>query len=484
MRWPIRHQILVPFAAISLSIVMAVSLFSAYLATRRAERRVEVEVRRLGRTLQTSSFPLTDAVLEQLRGLSGAHFVVGDAEERIVASSGPPQRGPDLKTLNRTTAPVNDWRRLGLGPLVRVGNEDYFVSALTVDRRGRDGQSAVLHILYPESHWADSRREAALPPLLGGLATLTLSVLLSAVIAGRISRPIARLRLQVTRLANGDFATLALPARDDELQDLARSVNVLADQLVQMRHAIRRSERLTLLGQLSGALAHHLRNDITGTRMAVELHQRSCQEGDRESLAVALRQLELTEQHLQRLLAAGQPQEPRRCLCDVEEVVRHVVRLVEPSCLHRGIALSLALVANEGPPRPFPSEADAHQLRHLLMNLVVNAMEAAGAGGWVRVELENTATAVVVRLLDSGPGLPGEVAEQLFEAFVTTKAEGVGLGLAVARQIAESHGGRLSHTRRGGHTCFELLLPRAAGAALPDVGSGASTPAENAWLTC
>lgn len=479
MRWPIRHQILLPFAAISLFVVLLVSLSSAYLATRRAEQRVDVQVRDLGRTLLGSTFPLTDAVLGQMHGLSGAHFVFVDDTGRIVATSRPAMRGWRSKT-----PPVNDWRLLRLGPLVQVDADDYFASALRVEGRGPDRQTGTLHILYPESQWSNDRRQAALPPLLGGVATLLLCVLLSAVIAGRISRPISRLRRQVLRLANGDFATLPLPARNDELRDLAGSVNVLAEQLSQMRRAIRRAERLALLGRLSGALAHHLRNDITGTRMAVQLHQRHCTDGDGESLAVALRQLELTEQHLQRLLAAGQPRAPRRTCCDLEEIVEHVVQLVEPSCRHRNLTITAAPAkSGDGGAGAFQLMADADQLRHLLVNLVVNAIEAADAGGWVRVELERADAAIVVRVLDSGAGPPPELAGQLFEEFVTTKSEGVGLGLAVARRTAESHGGSLNFARRGEATCFELVLP---GADAPPAGDrcGPSNQEETVWLTC
>lgn len=480
MRWPIRQQVFVPFAAIVVIVVLAVGLSSAYLATRRAERRVEVLVRDLGRTLVNSSFPLTDAVLDQMHGLSGAHFVLVDKAGTAAAASQPAMRG-----FQPSIAAVNDWRLLTLGSPVRVGGEDYFASALRIEGRGPDRQIGVLHILYPESLWSDSRRQAALPPLMGGVVTLFVCMLASAIISGRISRPIARLRQQVLGLAKGDFATLDLPGRDDELMDLAGSVNVLAEQLREMRSAIRRTERLALLGQLSGALAHQLRNDLTGTRMAVQLHQKHCGGGDGESLAVALRQLEMTEQHLKRLLAAGQPQEPCRAGCDLEEIVEHVVALIEPTCRHRDLRLTFQpLKADKSESGEFRLYADEDQLRQLLMNLVVNAIEAAGAGGWVRIELERMEAMVALRVLDSGPGPPPEIAEQIFEEFITSKAEGVGLGLAVARRIAQSHAGALTYARRGGGTCFELRLPSPRKAQPPDASRGARAREVAAWPIC
>jgi signal transduction histidine kinase len=107
--------------------------------------------------------------------------------------------------------------------------------------------------------------------------------------------------------------------------------------------------------------------------------------------------------------------------------------------------------------------ADRDQLRQALMNLMLNALEAIGKEGWVRVEILADAAQVRLRVLDNGPGLSAEFAQRLGEAFLTTKPEGVGLGLAVARQVAEGHGGGIRYIRINDATCFELSLPLSGG---------------------
>jgi signal transduction histidine kinase len=134
---------------------------------------------------------------------------------------------------------------------------------------------------------------------------------------------------------------------------------------------------------------------------------------------------------------------------------------VAPACEHRGVALQ-ADAGDLG----IELQADADQLRQLLMNLLLNGLEAAGPKGWVRIELHRTQTEALIRVFDSGSGPQAHLVDRLFEPFVTGKPEGIGLGLAVAKKIAESHGGNIRYLG-GGPTCFEVRLPATAHAAEP-----------------
>jgi len=98
-------------------------------------------------------------------------------------------------------------------------------------------------------------------------------------------------------------------------------------------------------------------------------------------------------------------------------------------------------------------------LRQVLFNLVSNAIDAAGPNGRIEVRLQREGDMMTVDVVDSGPGIADQVAARLFEPFVTGKPEGVGLGLAVARQIVDAHGGRLFWSRDTDETCFRMELP-------------------------
>lgn len=448
MRWPLRFQILFPFAGVMLAVVVGVSLLDAYLSVRRTERQIERQLQGVAQTLLDATFPLTDAVLKQTRGLSGAEFVLTDSQGMLRAST--------ISQLDASVIPSTTGEgQLRLGQPVTLEDQHYEHAAVAVRSPKNPSAPAVLHILYPRHVLAEARWQAAYPPLVFGSVFLVVVIALAMAIAARLTRPILELRLQLSRLVHGDFRPVELPARNDEMADLVRSVNVLGGELDELRRVIKRTERLSLLGQLSGSLAHHLRNSVTGARMAVQLHQRQCGQIDQDSLAVALRQLSITESYLQRFLTAGQPSAPRRSACDLAQVVADVQALVMPTCAHRNVQFDCDLQSQS-----IELLADAGQLRQMLLNLVLNAVEAAGPRGWVRIDLGCDAMQVTLRVCDSGPGPEPELVDRLFETFTTGKPEGVGLGLAVARQVAEAHGGSVRYNGSG-PTCFEVVLPLA-----------------------
>jgi signal transduction histidine kinase len=363
----------------------------------------------------------------------------------------------DNPELPPAEAVVEDWETLRLGPRVVVGGRAYLGSGVRLPPRGDIPRGATLYILYPEDLWRSALWEAVRPSLvLGGFAGLA-SLVLAVAVAEHLGRRVRQLGRRTRQIAGGDFSPMPLPGRNDELRDLGRSINEMAEQLARLQETVQRTERLRLLGQVGGGLAHQLRNGLAGARLALQLHARDCRDGDGESLAVALRQLALLEAHLKRFLDLGHAGPLRREALSLRALVSETAALLGPRCRHARIDLRW-----RPPPDEFPVLGDAGQFEQLLLNVMGNAAEAAGPGGWVEVGLrreDGPAPVVVLEVSDSGPGPPPEVAAKLFEPFVTGKPEGVGLGLAVARQVAEAHGGRITWRREADRTCFRVDLP-------------------------
>jgi signal transduction histidine kinase len=452
MRWRIRYQLLVPPLLLLLGVV-GVSAWTAEASAQRARRRVEQRVREMAANFEDANYTLAGNVLLLIKHYAGADFV-------FIRKTGEPLR--TLETDKPFTPPAgavyeaaSDVR---LGPPILVGDKSYLCSGLRLRRQGKE--EGTIYILYPEGELHEAVSEARRPVLvLGGTAALA-SIVLAVVLGQSLSRRLRELERRTRLIAAGDFSTMPLPRRNDEIRDLTRSVNEMADQLAKFQETVKRTERFRLLGQVSGGLAHQLRNGVTGAKLAVQLYLREAAgQTDAAALDVALRQLTLLETHLKRFLDLGRHDLPRREMCSLTALANEAVDLLRPQCKHAHIDLRW-----QPPTEPFTLSGDLGQLQQLLLNLLGNAIDAAGPNGWISLEMQTEGTEpprVVVAICDSGPGVSDDVAERLFEPFVTGKPEGVGLGLAVARQVAEAHGGQISWERLPDRTCFRIDLPLA-----------------------
>jgi signal transduction histidine kinase len=457
MRWNIRYQLFSPLVILLLGVV-GISTWTALAAADGARRHIEEQVRDVFRTLREADFPLTPHVLDLLRGLSGAEYLLADQEGNCLAATLPVEssRLPAMPAID------NNRQALRLGARLVIGERSYFCNGLGLrPSQGTVGNS--LYILYPESLWRDAQWQAVRPSLLLGAFGGVASILLAVGSAQRLSRRIQDLERRTRKIAGGDFSRMELPGRDDELRDLGRSINDMAQRLAQLQHTMQQTERLRLLGQVSGGLAHQLRNGVSGARLAVQLHARECKGiADQEALDVALRQLALVETNLKRFLDLGRTEGLRQERCSLTDLIGETVALLRPHCQHVHVDLRW-----QAPLCEVTVVGDPGQLAHMLFNIVSNGMEAAGPGGWVALRVQKVRATepadnqewCQVVIADSGPGPPANVADHLFELFVSSKPEGVGLGLAVARQIVLAHHGIIDWQREGDQTVFRIRLP-------------------------
>lgn len=431
--------------------VFAITMTTATLAARRSERQVIDRLNGVIESLGHANFPYTASVLSKMRGLSGAEFIAyaenGRATETSFSNLTDPP--PRLESI-RPTARLDS---LGESPTVLLNRVPYFAVPL---RSSGGPRGSSLLVLYPETSWRQARREAATPPLMLGGASLVLMAAVTSWIAHRISRRIRDVKRQVARIARGNLEEFDAGRERDEISDLAGSINSMCMQLREMSRTIQQSERTRVLAQLAAGLAHQLRNSLTGARMSVQLHARRfpTPEND-QSLNVALRQLAMTEEQVKGLLTLGRVERQPPAVCDLQGLLGDIAFLVNPACEHAKVTLTI-----ERGGAPAEVMADESGLRTAVLNLTLNAIEAAGHGGTVRLETSTQGEAVIIDVSDNGPGPPPRLAESLFEPFTTSKSEGVGLGLALAQQIADEHGGRLSWTRADHETRFRLMLPR------------------------
>lgn len=466
MRWPIRAQILLPFVTVLVVAVVIMAATSSWLAASRSEREVQRQLSNVLATIEHTSLNYTDSILSKMRGLSGAEFVALSSRGHIVAAT-LSELPPQVRDL--TTGPVlTPETQLSEFPTLQIGETRYSVGRV---RTTGSAQATTLIVLYPEARWREARWAAAWPPLLVGAVTIVVMGLIAAWLAARIARRVRQVEQLMADLANGQFHSVEVVHPRDELDDLIASANRLAEQLSVLQQTIRRTEQLRLLAQLAGGLAHQLRNCVTGAGMAVQIHQRRCSQtgtataaGD-DSLDVALRQLSLTEEHVKRLLALSRQPDAQTRPGRFVDVMDDVVRLVDPVCQHSHVRL-IAMPAESRSERLLSVQiSDAEGLRTALLNLVLNAIEAAGSDGEIALSVTLNGSALSLEVSDTGPGPPDSIRETLFEPFVTTKPEGVGLGLSLVKQTIDGLDGSVRWFRHEDRTVFAICLKVTCGAA-------------------
>lgn len=221
-------------------------------------------------------------------------------------------------------------------------------------------------------------------------------------------------------------------------------LQVVYRELQENFERMKRAEKLSALGQLSAGLAHEIRNPLASIDGAARVVQREThsEERRREFLDIIQKECRRLNGLLTNFLNFARPRQLSLQLVDVDQLVESVLVLAR----HAGTQQELFLESRI-PPRLPKLECDPEQIKQVLLNLTMNAMQAMPGGGSVRVEAQARGSEMDIDVHDQGPGiLPGD-ADRIFDPFFTTKEAGSGLGLSVAHQILTQHGGSLSIAR-------------------------------------
>lgn len=455
------RQLVLPVVGLVLAAVLANVGFSAWLAVRRSALATRAAQKQVADALRTSRVSLSAAVLDALHQLTGNHFLVWrESAGSIGLSTLPPEVVGSIHA-NAIAAALE----LGSGTF---GGQRYRVGPV----RSEGVRPETVLVLTPERGLGAATLEAVWPGLAVAAGTLAVLVPLGLRTTGRLASRITAVERHVSRIADGEFGhTLATgrdaPTAGDEISRLVDGINHMSMQLGALRGSLLAGERQRLLGQLAAGFAHELRNAVTGARLAIDLHRRRCpaitvgNSPSDDSLLVATRQLDILEEEVRGLLALARPAEqagrlePVALPVCVDRLLAEVRDLTAPRCDHAGVEVQIECELPHG-----LSIIGRHDsLRAALVNLALNGIDAAGRGGRVRISATLCGPQVVLAVDDSGPGPAASVRETMHEPFVTSKPEGIGLGLAVARAVAEQHAGTLTWERVGEQTRFAIVLP-------------------------
>ncbi len=244
----------------------------------------------------------------------------------------------------------------------------------------------------------------------------------------------------------------------EELDRAYGDLKTKARDLLETEEQLRHADRLSALGELSAGLAHEVKTPLASIRGTAEILAGETTREEREEFTEILqKEVDRLNQVVLDFLDFSRPEMDRECRADLREAASEILRLVAREAEKHGVALE-----NRVEPAAPLVAVDPEQLRQVLLNLIVNAIQAQPDGGRITVSAHRNGEEVLLMVADEGPGIVVEPAEEVFEPFFTTRARGTGLGLSIVRKILRSHGASIEvDGRSGAGTTFTILLPLA-----------------------
>jgi signal transduction histidine kinase len=241
------------------------------------------------------------------------------------------------------------------------------------------------------------------------------------------------------------------------LDESHRKLKEQTDVLFQTEEQLRRADRLSALGQLSASMAHEIRNPLGSIKGAAEILKDDYSRDDSkfEFVQILIKETDRLNRIVQEFLGFARPKQPEFQQADINDAIESVLTLTAQEARKARVAVERRL-----DPRIGLRSLDAGLLKQAFLNLVLNAIQAMPSGGVLTVESRLTAGEIVVRVSDTGTGIPEENRKKLFTPFFTTKKSGTGLGLAITYRIIENHRGTIDVASEPGKgTTFTVRIP-------------------------
>jgi signal transduction histidine kinase len=290
--------------------------------------------------------------------------------------------------------------------------------------------------------------------VIGALGALA-AVLLGALLARTITRPVNALVKASRQIRDGDYRAPISLASSDEIGTLAATME-------EMREGVLERER-ELKSMLAG-VAHEIRNPLGGIELFIGLlaERVATDEEAQKHVQRISREVGQLKSIVESFLEYARPKQPNPEPCRLGDVLEETASLLESQLTGRGAKLVCAPPGS--PAQDPPVAADPQHLKQIFLNLLRNAVQAQADAGEIRISWRETAAGVAVSLADAGEGIPPEAQQRIFEPFFTTRGSGTGLGLAIVKNLVEANGGsiRLVRSDQDG-TIFDIILRKAGG---------------------
>lgn len=368
---------------------------------------------------------------------------------------------------------LNDWYIAAYEPIVDISNQ----------------RVGMLYVGVLEAQYMDIRKNAFAIFAGISLVGVAIAIILGWLFTGRIMQPVTHLIRASTEISDGNFSPDIGPISKDDIGRLQKRFLKMAEALKEkeQRHKdehetrLLQSEKQASVGKLAAGVAHEINNPLTAVLTFTHLILR------RDDLPDdVLKDLEIVKKQTERV---------RKIVKSLLDFSRQTVIKPEPTDINRLIEDSVGLLKNQalikdvnlsfqGTNNLPPLTLDRNQLQSVLINMIINALDATPSGGHINIETtkannQENESGVEIKISDTGTGIIEENLDLLFDPFFTTKevGKGTGLGLAVTAGIIERHGGTIKvHSQEGEGTTFTIWMPRRVSGAPSDYHSHTKDP--------
>ncbi len=328
---------------------------------------------------------------------------------------------------------------------------DWYITAYEPIRNIAGDVIGILYVGILEQRFVDIKRNAILIFLGLTIAGAIGALILAYFLMTDLMKPVRRLVTASHELSQGNFSYQIDPISKSELGELERTFNFMASSLKerdeemkeQTQRQLIQSEKLASVGRLAAGVAHQINNPLTGVLTYSSLLLRGKSEGDpdREDLQVIVDETMRCREIVKGLLEFSKQAEPQKDAIDINDVIRNALTLTR----HQSLLHDVKVITELSDQLP-QIVVDGSQIQEVLLNIILNAIDAIKKGGELRVSsnMIDSGQVVQIRIADTGCGISSEDLDKVFDPFFSTKgAKGTGLGLAVAYGVIEKHRGKI-----------------------------------------
>ena len=442
----LKQQIIFPLLILFILTFSILSVVSIFLISDAVESRISNQMHDLSSFITNTNFPMNKQVLTYVKEIFGADIVVVDGKTVYLTTlldydSKVFINVIDNSKLYHSTTDVNE---------INVKDITYQMvrSPIKLNK-----VNMTLYLLFPGDIIYNEKKKAILPFLIITLVGILLVVVAGYIIAHRIATPIAKLADRTKEIATGDL-TMSVDTNSNaiEILKLTDSFNKMINGLKSYQGNLLKSEKLALTGQLALSIAHEIRNPLTSMKMSIQMLSSASSDNNKEYYDLLLREIGRLELAVSELLSAAHPSKLQFEPANINELIEDMLYLMQKQFEHLSIKVEKHF--SELP----HITIDKNRFKRAIMNLILNGVQAMPKGGKLTISTNVVDSKVRLSIKDTGNGIPPDIVDKVFEPFVTTKRDGVGLGLAITKNIVEEHKGSISFRTGSDGTEFWVFL--------------------------